>query len=1062
MRNTFLKKGCIKSLLCRIAVTASLLLPAINVLPSGTLNAKPISGKVVSATDKETLIGASIEVLGRKIATVTNIDGEFTIDSNDGETLLVSYIGFVPQKVKIKGDNLTILLQEDTQSLSDVVVIGYGVQKKKLVTGATVQIKGDQLAKRNTGNALQAMQGQTPGVNIISESGQPGSGMKVIIRGQGSNTSNTPLYVIDGIPGTDITMVNPSDIESIDVLKDAASAAIYGAQAANGVVIVTTKSGKTGNAKVTFDGYYGWQSVAKKVKMCNAEQYMMLMDEQGKNSDASFTGYNWKSYTSIYDANGYVNDTDWIGHMFKNGAPIQNYTLGVAGGSKSNTYAVSLGYFAQEGILGGKSASNYERYNFRANLEQKLYHDILKIGENVSLSYVENNDGISGNMYTNKLRGAFATSPLQSLYLQQDGREDLNNGYSYSKETDWYSDDGNPVASLYRGNNKTDAQTWVANVYAELQPIKNLRIKTLLGFNHSSSSYRAYKPNYFSTPHDNRTSGSEVEQNMYKGWTLTWTNTATYDWKMGKHLFNSLLGMEVERNFGDNLSGSNSLLTAYDSWQTAYLENNSKGNNGYVTGYPDAEYRRISYFGRLGWNYDDRYMINVTLRADGSSRFAEGHRWGIFPSVSAGWVITGEKFMEKTSSWLDFLKIRASWGQVGNNNIDAFLYAATVSMTNIGYNFGIGKGSTLNTSGAVSNRLGNSNLKWETSEQTDLGIDARFLGSRLGVNFDWYYKKTKDWIVQAPVLATYGADAPYINGGNVTNKGIELGLSWTDRKGSDFSYNIGANVSYNRNEVNEIPTEGGIIHGYATGMTVANLMFNNQPEFFRCENGHAMGFFWGYKTAGVFQNQKEIDDWKNAGNGVLPNTQPGDLKIVDSDHNGVIDDEDKMDLGNGIPKFTFGLNVGFTYKAFDFSATLSGAAGFKIANGGYRNWGNSMKSNYTEKFLSRWHGEGTSNNLPRLTNDDKNWTNFSDLYLQDGSYLRIANITVGYDFSKLISLKVISQARLYLQVQNLYTITGYDGMDPEVGYGDKAWMSGVDTGSYPHARTFIIGVNLKF
>ncbi len=1062
MRNTLLKKGCINTLLCKIVVTACLLFPAINVLSSGTLNAKTINGKVVSATDNEALIGASIEVQGRKIATVTNVDGEFTIDAEDGETLLVSYIGFVQKKVKVKGETLHILLQEDSQSLSDVVVIGYGVQKKKLVTGATVQIKGDQIAKRNTGNALQAMQGQTPGVNIISESGQPGSGMKVIIRGQGSNTSNTPLYVIDGIPGTDITTVNPSDIESIDVLKDAASAAIYGAQAANGVVIVTTKSGKAGNAKVTFDGYYGWQSVAKKIKMCNAEQYMMLMDEQGKNSDASFTGYDWKSYKSIYDANGNINDTDWMGHMFKGGAPIQNYTLGVSGGSKNNTYSVSLGYFAQEGILGGKRASNYERYNFRTNLEQSLYHDILKIGENVALSYVKNKDGISGNMYTNKLRGAFATSPLQSLYLQQDGREDLNNGYGYSKETDWYSDDGNPVANLYRGNNKTDAQTWVANVYADLQPIKNLHIKTLLGFNHNSSSYRAYKPKYFSTPHDSRTSDSEVEQNMYKGWTLTWTNTATYDWKSGKNQFNSLLGMEVERNLGDNLAGSNALLTAYSSWQTAYLENNSKGNNGYVTGYPDAEYRRISYFGRFGWNYDDRYMANITLRGDGSSRFAEGHRWGIFPSVSAGWVVTGEKFMEKTSSWLDFLKIRASWGQVGNNNIEAFLYAATVNMTNIGYNFGTGKGSTLNTSGAISNRLGNSKLKWETSEQTDFGIDARFLNSRLGLNFDWYYKKTKDWIVQAPVLAAYGADAPYINGGNVTNKGIELGLTWNEHKGKSFSYNIGANVSYNKNEVNEIPTEGGIIHGYATGMTVANLMFNNQPEFFRCENGHAMGFFWGYKTAGIFQNQKEIDDWKSAGNGVLPNTQPGDLKIVDTNHDGTIDDDDKTDLGNGIPKFTFGLNIGLTYKAFDFAATFSGAAGFKIANGGYRNWGNSYKSNYTEKFLGRWHGEGTSNELPRLTNDDKNWTNFSDIYLQDGSYLRIANITIGYDFSKIISLKAISQARLYLQVQNLYTFTGYDGMDPEVGYGDKAWMSGVDTGSYPHARTFIIGVNLKF
>ena len=363
--------------------------------------------------------------------------------------------------------------------------------------------------------------------------------------------------------------------------------------------------------------------------------------------------------------------------------------------------------------------------------------------------------------------------------------------------------------------------------------------------------------------------------------------------------------------------------------------------------------------------------------------------------------------------------------------------------------------------GAYSNRLGNDNLKWETSEQTDFGIDARFLRERLSLTFDWYYKKTKDWIVQAPVLATAGADAPYINGGDVTNKGVNspsLGAT-TSRTTSPTTW--GANFSINHNEVNSIPTEGGIIHGYGNGSTNANIMFNNQPKFFRCQNGHAMGFFWGYQTAGVFQNQQQIDEWKAAGNCTLPNTEPGDIIVVDRNHDGKIDD-DKTDLGNGIPKFTFGLNFGINYKHFDVSAVLSGAAGFKIANGGYRNWGNSYKSNYTTTFLGRWHGEGTSDKLPRLTNDDKNWTNFSDLYLQNGNYLRIANITVGYDFAPLIAWKGISQARLYFQVQNLYTFTSYDGMDPEVGYGEKSWMSGVDTGCYPHARTLLFGVNLKF
>jgi TonB-linked SusC/RagA family outer membrane protein len=543
---------------------------------------------------------------------------------------------------------------------------------------------------------------------------------------------------------------------------------------------------------------------------------------------------------------------------------------------------------------------------------------------------------------------------------------------------------------------------------------------------------------------------------MYKGWTLTWTNTATYDWNIKDHAFNAMIGMESERFQGDNMSGNNTLLDIFDQWSTAYLNNAVNLNTGELKGYPSNDYRRVSYFGRIGWNYQDKYMLNATLRCDGSSRFADGHRYGWFPSVSAGWVITEEKFMQSLKPVLDFFKIRASWGQVGNNSIGDYLFAAPVTLIGAGYNFGTGKGAELNTVGAYANRLGNSDLKWETSEQTDLGFDARFLNGRLNVNFDWYYKKTKDWIVQAPVLSTAGAEAPFINGGNVTNKGIELGLSWRDNIGKDFSYNVGANFAYNKNEVGEIPTIDGMIHGST------NIMFNNQTEFYRCENGHAMGYFWGYRTDGLFQNQQEIDNWIAAGNGVLNGVAPGDVKIVDMNHDGQITDADKVDLGNGIPKYNFGFNLSFNYREFDFSTVWSGAAGFKVANGGYRNWGNGDQGNYTTYFLQRWTGEGTSNEVPRLVNGDISWTNFSDLYLQKGDYLRIANITLGYDFAKLISQKWLSQARLYFQIQNLYTFTKYNGMDPEVGFGQDAWMSGIDTGSYPHARTFLVGVNLKF
>lgn len=1062
------QKFCKSNLLCKVALVIALLAIQAMYSLAGGLSAKTISGQVISATDGEPLIGATVKVQGTQTGVVTDFDGNFKISANDGQTLVVSYVGFLTKSVKVSGTVMKITLEENRKVLDDVVVIGYGVQKKKLVTGATTQLKGDDIAKLNTNNALQAMQGQTPGVNIISESGQPGSDMKVIIRGQGSNTNNSPLYIIDGIPG-DIKNINPSDIQSIDVLKDAASAAIYGAQAANGVVLVTTRTGKDGKAQVTFDGYMGWQTAARKIKMCNASEYMTLMEEQYANSGLALP--NWSSMNSIYKyvdgvKTSTLNDTDWMGQMFKDNAKQQSYTVGLTGGTANSTYAISLGYYDQEGVIGGSSASNYDRYNFRGNFEQKMYGDLLKFGENVSFAYTEQRGLGTGNMYNNKLRAAYSTSPLQAMYYteQPDNRTDQNNGYSYSTATDWYQYDGNPVASLYRSQNKTDGQNWVANVYAELQPIKDLKIRTQLGFNHNNSSYRSYSPDYVSTTNDKQTSGATVSQTNYRGWTLTWTNTAAYNWKIKDHSFNSMLGMEVERNDGMTVSGDNTLLDLYYSWSTAYLNNAVDKSGGTVYGYPADAYRRISYFGRLGWDYQDKYMINATLRADGSSRFAKGHRWGWFPSVSAGWVITGEKFMESTKSWLDFLKIRASWGQVGNNNISNYLYSIPVTVSGdanngIGdgtYNFGTGKGTSVNTNGAYGYRLGNDELKWETSEQTDLGLDMRFLSSRLGVNFDLYWKTTKDWIVQAPVIATAGADAPYINGGNVKNNGFELGATWNDNIGKDFSYNVGANVAYNKNKVTDIPTEGGILHGST------NIMFHNQSEFYRCSNGHAMGYFWGFETAGIFQNQQEIDDWVAAGNGTVSNVAPGDVKFVDLNHDGVLDDKDKVDLGNGIPKYNFGFNLGFSYKNFDFSTTWSGAAGFKICNGGYRNWGNSNQSNYTTYFLGRWTGEGTSNSIPRLTNDDRNWTKFSDLYLQDGDYLRIANVTVGYDFSKLLKQNWLSQARLYFQVQNLYTFTKYNGMDPEVGFGQDSWMSGIDTGTYPHARTFLVGVNLKF
>lgn len=1040
------------------AVIILLCLPIMSVkaVPSQT---STVSGVVISGTDELPLVGVSVLVKETANGTITDMDGNFKLNVVSGQTLVFSYIGYVTQEIVVTDQkSLNVILKEDTEILDEVVVVGYGVQKKKLVTGATVQVKGESLAKMNTNSPLQGMQGQTPGVNISSTSGQPGSDMKVSIRGLGTVGNSSPLYLIDGVGG-DISTLNPADIESIDILKDAASAAIYGAQAANGVVLITTKSGKEGKAQISFDAYYGVQTVARKINMLNAKEYMTIMDEQAVNSGN--TPYDWSSFRSIYDANGNVHDTDWIDSMFKDNARTQSYTLGITGGSQTSTYALSLGYMSQEGVVGGKDVSNYERYNFRINSEHKIFKDsdLLKVGEQVSFVYKMNNGISVSDQYNNTLRGAFATSPLAPIYSDNNA---YDSSYNDTSNSDWYNGDGNPYGSMMtNSNNENKTATFSGNVYAELQPVRNLKLRSVFGAVYGSSEYRSFNPLYQFSIYTYNTTRTSATQNMNHSLGMTWTNTAAYDWTCGKHAFNALVGMEVYRYSGTYLQAkTGALREGFDDWDHAYVGNGtaSSADDGMsVDGYPHDESRSVSYFGRFGWNWKETYMLNATLRADGSSKFARGNRYGVFPSISAGWTLSNEKFMQNTQNWLDYLKLRASWGQVGNQNIDNYQYTAPITSSNTHYIFGTVDGAPAQSGywGAYPSRLANESVTWETSEQTNIGIDARFLKSRLSLTADFYIKTTKDWLVEAPILATAGTGAPFINGGDVKNTGVELALTWNDRAGKDFNYNIGVNGAYNKNKVGNIPTEDGIIHGKI------NMLYDNTPEFYRAQNGHAIGYFWGYETAGIFQNKEQIANWNADGkHGILQaDAQAGDVIYVDQNQDGIIDDNDKVDLGNGTPDFTYGFNVGFNYKNFDFSLVAYGAAGNQIVQS-YRNHANS-KANYTTAILNRWTGEGTSNRMPRVTDTNINWQ-FSDLYLQDGDYLRISNITLGYDFAKLIKLKAISQARLYVQVQNAFTFTKYDGMDPEIGYGTSDWVSGIDLGYYPRPRTFLVGVNLKF
>ena len=1040
-----------KDFFCKVVMTAFMLLWTTSIC------AKTVTGKVLSASDNEPLLGATVIVQGKQGGSVTDLDGNFSIEANDGQTLVVSYIGFITQRVKVNGDNLVIKLEEEANSLNDVVVIGYGVQKKKLVTGANINVKGDDIAKLNTSNPLQALQGQTPGMTIISQSGQPGSGLKVNIRGMGTINGSDPLYIIDGIRG-DIASLNPADIESIDVLKDAASAAIYGSQSANGVVLITTKSGKEGRAVVSFDGYVGWQNKPRSVKMLNAHEYMTILDEQAINSGKQ--PYDWSAYKSIYNADGSVIDTDWVDQMFRKNAQTGSYNIGVTGGSKTGNYALTLGYMNQEGIVGGKDVSNYERYNFRVNSDWQV-KPWLKIGEQVSFIYTKNRGVSVGNAYNNTLKGAFGMSPLVPVY----GKNNYKSPYLNTKFMDWQDVQamGNPYGLMMTNtNNENNAARFSANVYADAEWLKDLHFRTVVGYEYYSSDYRNFIPIYEFSDYSRNINQTRVSQNASHNHQLTWTNTLSYSWKWKAHSLNALVGTEAYQFSGIGVgAGQGKLKSGFDDWSHAYISNGtaSSPEDGLsASGAPALQQRMFSYFGRAGWNWKETYMFNATLRADASSKFARGNRWGYFPSVSAGWLVSNERFWKPVANVLDYFKLRVSWGQVGNQNIGDLMFVSPITTAGVYYLFGNQYGAAAQAPfyGAYESRLANEKVKWETSEQIDLGFDARAIDGRLNINFDWYYKTTKDWLVVAPILATAGTGAPYINGGDVKNTGVEVGLSWSDRIGKDLHYYVNVNGAYNHNEVGNIPTEDGIIHG-----TDGNgQLYDNSTEFYRASNGRPIGYFWGYKTAGVFQNQQDINDWIAAGNGVLQSdVQPGDVKYYDIDHNGVINDADKVNLGNGMPDFTYGFTLGFDYKGFDFNVTANGMVGNDIVQA-YRNVG-TKTANYTTEVLSRWTGEGTSNKYPRVTENNINWQ-FSDLFIHDGSFLRVSNITLGYDFVKILKTQLFSQARLYFQIQNALTFTKYNGMDPEIGYGVNSWASGIDLGYYPRPRTILVGVNLKF
>lgn len=1009
------------------------------------------SGKVtgiVLDADGEPVIGANVVVKGTTNGTITDLDGNFTLEAPENAVLQITYIGYMMQEVKAGPGTIKVSLREDSQKLDEVVVVGYGVQKKKLVTGASVQVKGDDIQKLNTVSALGALQSQTPGVNITQQSGMPGEGFNVTIRGLGTVGSSGPLYIIDGVTGADINDLNPSDIQSIDVLKDAASAAIYGARAANGVILVTTKQGRVGKASISLDAYWGIQNPYKMPEVLSPQDYAMLQNEGRGNDNLAL--YDFASMVPDWDRiqNGWEGPR-WLESIRNDNAPTQNYALNVTGGTEQSVYSVGLSYTSQDGILGKPVEPSYDRITARVNTEHTLYKknnlDIIKFGENITYTYREKSGIAVGDRFNNNINAMIKASPFMPV-------NDANGNYHQSIA--WDAREANPIGVMdyVNGQNVSKNNNLKANAYIEIQPISKLKIRSNFGFTNASSSYRQFVPQFSLSTITFRNENS-VTQELSVGNRWLWENTINYSFDIKKaHRFDVLLGQSMEKSgMGEKMKGTN-VNSIFDDFKHAYLDNTKTiyVDKTSLTGSPWGMHRLASFFGRVNYDWEETYMATLVMRADGSSNFSRGNRWGYFPSVSAGWVMTNESWMESVTPVMDFLKIRASWGQNGNQDIDNFQYLSTIAF-NTAYFFGPDK--SVSTTGAFPDILPNQDVKWETSEQIDLGVDARFFGGRMGLAFDYYIKNTKDWLVQAPVLDTYGTGAPYINGGDVRNSGVELALNWNDQVG-DFKYGINLNLTHNKNEVTRIDNSEGIIHGDA------NVISQGTGEMYRAQVGYPIGYFYGYQTAGIFQNQQAVDAYKEA---KYKDTRPGDIIYVDTNHDGEITEDDRTMIGNPHPDLNLGLNLNFEYKGFDLSLSTVGVFGNQIAKS-YRSFADNPKENWTSDIFGRWHGEGTSNKIPRLTSGThSNWQNISDIFIENGDYFRLQNVTLGYDFKKLFPTMPLGQARLYLTAQNLFTATKYSGMDPEIGYGyGKSWVSGIDLGFYPTPRTYMVGVNLKF
>ena len=1056
--------------------------------------AQQVTGTVKDAAG-EPVIGAAVVVEGTTNGTTVDLDGNFVLNAVPSDAVLVvSSIGYKTAHVPVGGGSLNIILEEDSTMLEETVVVGYGVQKKSVVTAAISSITSEDLKSQSQTRVDNLLQGRTSGVVVTTPSGAPDAAGQVRVRGVGSINGSDPLYIIDGFAVSGgIDYLNPNDIERIEVLKDAASGAVYGARAANGVILVTTKQGQKGKTKVNYDFSYGWQNPWRKPSVLNATEYAIMMNEGYINSGSA------PVYDNPYE---FGEGTDWVGLIFNNNAPVMKHDLNISGGSDKLTYSTSFGYLSREGTIGGNyGRSNYDRFTVRQTLNSVLFDNtadrswLNKMTFNTNVSYAHiNSTGISNNSeFGSPLGSALGMSPLLDVYATPEEEEAYKTmypeGYAHIVrdatgraytvvDGNVYNEQTHPLASLSLPGTKYDTDKFIVNGAAEINIWDNLKFRSSVGIDLAFWGNHGYTKQYFlssksynyntvasETTYDkdgnatttekiNYAESAQQEMNRALRWQVE--NVISYDKTFGKHSVAAVLGQTAIRSTSSNVgANARGLMYPYDEWKISVNNTTGQQADGNRNGWGSwnsIAYSLLSYFGRVSYNYDERYMAEATMRADASSNFGPSNKWGYFPSVSLGWNMKNEEFL-KDVPWLSALKLRGSWGINGNDNIGSFRYAVYMSTGN-NYTFGSGaNGSETISIGAKPNGLANPNAKWEQSIQTDLGVDVGFLGNRVTFTADWYDKRTSGMLMSMQVPGYAGDSAPIGNVGTMSNSGVELDLSYRDNYG-DFSWNISANATYTKNVLTELGDDATSLYGssHKIGQLTRGIV------------GLPFPYFYGHKSDGIFQNAEEVAAHVNKeGNLLQPNAQPGDVRFLDVDGDGDIDDDDRTYIGKGTPDWSFGLNVGFEWKGIDFNMLLQGVVGNQAFNVTRRT--DLYYINLPKTILNRWTGEGTSNSQPRFMFDSPN-NNYrsSDLWVEDASFLRARNVQLGYTLPQKWTQKVaVQRFRVYVQAENLFTLTKYSGCDPEVTGGNGFSSDlGVDRGVYPQSRTFSVGVNLNF